>query len=81
MSEARLTKVHLGVDHARQDVQAGTVNNVGGRGAGQIAERHNPPLTYPNVAYADAVMVDDGAAFEDQIEAMRHKRSDIAHWP
>jgi hypothetical protein len=63
VGEARLAKVHLGVDHAGQDVQAGAVDDFGRRGLSKSADCCNAATRDGNVAHALAVLIDHGAGF------------------
>ena len=71
--EAGLAEMHLGVDHAGQDVQArGNRSVSAGRRLRQVAERRDPAAGDADIARALAVVIDDGAALEDQVEALGH---------
>ena len=72
VGEARLAEMHLGVDHARQHVQAAAVDHLAGRGAGEVADRRDAAARDAEVAHALAVVIDDGAALEDQVVALGH---------
>ena len=67
VGKPRLAEVDLGVDHARQDVKAGALDHAPGRGARKIAERGDPAGGDSDVALGAAVVVDDGAAAQDQV--------------
>src|SRR5947208_15856271 len=67
--------MHLGVDHARQDVQALAVDGLSRAGRTQRADRGNAPAANADIAHALAVLVDDGAGFQDRIEALVHQSS------
>ena len=60
------------VDHARQDVQAAAVDGLAGRRLRQVAERGDPAAGDADIARALAVLIDDGAALEDQVEGLGH---------
>ena len=49
-------------------VQPARVDDLAGVGGGEVAERGDPAVAHADVARADAVVVDDGAAAEDQVE-------------
>ena len=72
MGEAGLAEMHLGIDHARQDVQAPAIDGLAGRRLRQVAERRDPGAGDADIAYALAVVIDHGGAFEDQVEALGH---------
>ena len=65
-------KMDLGVDHARQQVQPPAIDHLAGRSPRQIADGRETAAANAEVAQAFAVMVDDRAAFEDQIVAVGH---------
>ena len=72
MGEAGLAEMHLGVDHAGQDVQAAAIDGPAGRRLRQVAERGDPAAGDADVARALAVVIDDGAALEDEVEGLGH---------
>ncbi len=72
--EAGLAEMDLGVDHARQHVQAVAVDGFTGRSAGKPADRRDLAVADADVAHPRAVLVDDGAAGENQVEAVGHTR-------
>ena len=63
MGQARLAEMHLGVDHARQDVQALAVDHLAGRGLAERADRGDPAARDADIAHALAVLIDHGAGF------------------
>jgi len=67
-----LAEMHLGVDHPRQDVQTAAVDDLARRGRRQIADRRNRPAGDADVAHAFAVVVDDGAALQDEVVSVGH---------
>ena len=69
VGEAGLAEMHLGVDHARQEMQAPAVDHLARRRARQVADRRETAGANAEIAHAFAVMVDDRAALEDQIVA------------
>ena len=72
--EPGLAEMHLRVDDAGQDVEAGAVDRLAGRAArdrSPIAAMR-PPATPMSRARA-AVVVDHGAALEEEVEALRHR--------
>ena len=71
-SSARLAEMHLAVDHAGQDVQAAAVDRLAGRRLAEIADRGDASVRDADVAQAVAVMVDDGAACQDEVVGRRH---------
>ncbi len=64
--------MHLAVDDARQHVQAATINGFSGGSGTKIADCGNPATIHTNVALADAVMIDDDAALEDEVVGHSH---------
>ena len=72
VGEARLAEMHLGVDHARQDVQATAVDRLPAGFPVQIAERSDPPARNADIAGDFAVLIDDNPALEDEIVSLRH---------
>ena len=72
MGQARLTKMHLGVDDAGQDNKALCVNDLACAGARKIADFRDFPADNPNVSHPYAIMVDHGGAAQKQIESLRH---------
>jgi hypothetical protein len=56
----------MAVDHARQDVQAAAIDHLAGIAA-QVAERRKPAIGDADIARPRAVVIDDGAALEDQV--------------
>jgi len=55
--------MHLGVDHAGQDVQALAVDHLSGRGLRQRADRGDTAVGNADIAHALAVLIDHGAGF------------------
>ena len=62
----------MAVDHARQDVQAAAIDDLGRRRPG-IADGGDPACRNGQVAHALAVLVDDRAALENEVEAACHR--------
>ena len=75
MRQAGLTKVHLGIDDAGEDMQAGGVDGLGGGRRRQTADRPDPAVRNSDIARADAVVIDERAAFDKKIEGLWHRRS------
>ncbi|MGY4362129.1 hypothetical protein ACVW0J_008622 [Bradyrhizobium sp. i1.7.7] len=65
-------EMHLGVHHARQDVEALAVDHLSGGGLRERAQLRDAAVGDADIANTLAVLVDDGAAFEDHIEALGH---------
>ena len=61
MRQARLAKMHLGVDHAGQDMQSLAVDDLAGAGLAQFADRGDAAAGNGDVADPLAVLIDDGA--------------------
>ena len=55
-----------------KQMQAAAVDDLAGRGARQIAEGGKAAGADAEIAHALAVVVDDGAALEDQVEGLGH---------
>ena len=62
----RFAQVHLAVDHTRQDVEASAVDHLAPLFRAERAETDNAATGNGNIALSDTVMVDDGAALQDQ---------------
>ncbi len=71
--QARLAEMHLGVDDARQHVEVGGIDDLGGAGACQPADGGDAPLADADVALAAAVVTDDRAAFDEDVEGFGHR--------
>ena len=63
MGEAGLAKMHLRVDHPRQDVQALAVDHFGGRGLSKATDCCDAAIGNGNIAHALAVLIDHSAGF------------------
>ena len=72
MRRARLAKMHLRVDHARQDVQTLGVDDLAGRGPRQVADLGDFAGADADIARADSILIDQNAALENQIESLGH---------
>jgi hypothetical protein len=72
---ARLAEMHLRVDHAWQDMQPAGGDDLAGVGMEEVADRGDPAVAHAEVPLADAVMIDDHAATEDQVEIEGHSFS------
>jgi hypothetical protein len=75
VDRAGLAKMHLRVDHARQHMQSPAVDHQAGRSRRQVPDRGNAPAGDGEVAHAFAVVIDDGGAGEDELEALGHFQS------
>ncbi len=53
-----LAKMHLAVDHARQDVQSGAIDTLAGAGRAQIADFGDAAVAHADIARAGSVLVD-----------------------
>src|SRR5690606_28216634 len=71
--EARLAEMDLRVDDARQDVQAGAVDRLAGGAGCNAAERSDTAVADADVTGAGAVVVDDRAALQHQVECLCHR--------
>ena len=69
--QPRLAEMHLGVDDARQHVEVGGIDDLGRAGACQPADGGDAPLADADVALAAAVVIDDRAAFDEDVEGVR----------
>ena len=65
-------EMHLGVDHARQDMQAAAIDRLARGRRRQLSDRGDPSGRDAEIACRFAVVIDDGAAPEDQIVGLRH---------
>ena len=63
VGQPRLAKMHLGVHHAGQDVQALAVDHLGSRGLSERADFGDAATDEADVAHALAVLIDHGAGF------------------
>ncbi len=70
--EPGLAEMHLAVDDAGQDVQAAAVDRLAGRCPAEIADGGDAAVPDADVAQALAVLVDDGAACQDEIVGRGH---------
>ncbi len=70
--QARLAEMHMAVDHARQHVQAEAIDHLAGRCARKIADGREAAVPDADIADALAVLVDDGAALEDEVVGFGH---------
>ncbi len=68
--EPGLAEMHLRVDHARQHVQASGIDGLGGLGRGQAADGGDPAVFNADIGEAFPGMVDEGGAFDEEIEAL-----------
>ena len=72
MRGTRLAEMHLGVDHARQNMETRDVDRLAGAGAREIADFSDFSIRDTDVTHAHASMVDDRTALQDHVEASRH---------
>ena len=72
--EPRLAEMHLGVDHAGQHVQAGGVECPARVLGGQRANRDDSAVFHADIGRAFARMVDEGRAFDEEIECFGQDR-------
>ena len=72
--EPGLTEVHLGVDDAGQDMQAGRVDHLAGAGRVELADGDDLAARDPYIAKTDAVVIDERSAFDKNIVGLRHVR-------
>src|SRR4051812_3052733 len=63
--------MHVAVDHAGQDVQAAAIDDLGRRRA-DIADCCDPAARNGEISLALAVLVDDRAALENEVETACH---------
>ena len=64
--------MNVAVDDAGQDMQALAVDDLAGGGARQVADGRNAAAAEAEIAQALAVVVDHGAALEDQVVGFGH---------
>ena len=72
MFEARLAKVHLRVDDARQDMQAGGINDFAGTCGGERADGDDLAVFDAYIAWSDAIVVHERSALDENIVGLRH---------
>ena len=75
VGEAGLAKMHLGVHHAGQDVQALAVDHLGGRGLAERADFGDAAVPEADIAHALAVLIDHGAGFQNHVKVLGHLSS------
>ena len=69
----------MAVDHPRQQMQAAAVDHLTGMAARKVADSGKAAGFDAKIAQAFAVLVDDGAAFEDQVIGFRHIRTGLKY--
>ena len=67
MGQARLAKMHLGVDDPRQDMQPRAVDALPGARLREIADGGDAPARNAHIALALAIVVDERSVFENVI--------------
>ncbi len=72
VGQAGLAEMHVAVDHARQQMQAAAVDHLAGGSARKVADGGKAAAADAEIAGALAVLVDHGAAFEDQVVGFGH---------
>ena len=70
MLEAGLAEMHLGVDDARQDMEARGVDGLAGHPLPDRADLGDPAVPHANIGEPLAGMIDEGPTFEDKIEGL-----------
>ena len=75
---AGFAEMHLGIDHARKDMQPAAIDRFSGS-AGHIPDRHDLPATDGEIADTFAIVIDDGSALEDQIIRFCHAALGVIH--
>ena len=70
--------MHLRVDHAGQKVQAMTVDALARRGEREVAHFGDTAVDDSDIAQAGAIVVDDRAAGQDEIECAGHVTAFLA---
>jgi hypothetical protein len=76
--QARLAEMHLAVDDARQDVQAGAIDRLAGIGRAERSDRGDAAVAHADIALSLPVVIDDGAVLQDQIESLAHAIQSLA---
>ena len=74
MLEPGLAEMHLAVDHAGQNVQAGSVDGLPGRACADRADLGDAAVPDANIGKPLARVIDDGSAFEHEIEGFGQVR-------
>ena len=72
MGQAGLTEMYMTVDHSRQHVQAPAIDQFAGRCFAGQADGRDTAVLDCYIAHALAILVDDGAALEDQVVDFSH---------
>ena len=78
--QPRLTKMHLTVNNAGQNMQTGTIDDFTGRTCCKRANRLDAPVTNTNVPLTYTVVIDDGCTFQDCVERLGHCCLLLAEW-
>ncbi len=68
MLEPRLAEMHLGVDDARQHMQAGGIEGLAGGIGAEAADRRDAAVPDANIGEALAGMADKGCTLDEEIE-------------
>ena len=66
---ARIAQMHLRVDQAGEDRQPTAVDRLGGLGAGEVAQRGDPPVAHADIGPFHAPGQDAVAPPQHEIEA------------
>ena len=72
VGETGLAKMHLGVDHARQQMQTLAVDHLAGRSARKVVNGREAPRADAQIERPLAVVVDHDATLEDQVVRIGH---------
>ena len=75
MLAAGLAEMHLSVDHPRQHVQTAGIKYLAAHGLAEVADGRNAPVADAHVARANAVVIDQNATTDDEIEGFGNDRS------
>ena len=71
---AGLAEMHLGIDHARQHVEASRLEN-GGRFRGQVSDGGDAATADAHIGFADSVWAGDRSAADEQVEHLSGRLS------
>ena len=74
MLEPGLAEMHLAVDHAGENVQAGSVDGLPRRASADRADLGDAAVPDANIGKPLARVIDDGSAFEHEIEGLGQVR-------
>src|SRR5665811_1683193 len=69
---ARFAEMDLGINDTRQDMEAARVDGLARKALSDMADGANSAISDANVGGSFAVLIDDGSAFEHNVERLGH---------